>query len=997
MRDDAELLDSVTAHKRRRGHDGCRRRPRSITVAGSNIAHTAVVPAVRCPRLIGRERELDAFRDALARARRGRGTALAVTGEPGIGKSRLIAEFAALATGPAPAMVGRAVEDGEPVAFRPLVEALLTGLRRAPSPELAALGPFRPALGWLLPQYRDDDDGPEPSLTVLAEAILRLLGFLAADGCAILVLEDLHWADRETLAVVEFVADNLTDSPVVLVLSARDETAPARGLIERLSTRRAVTPLDLGPLEGSSVQAMVAACLDAAPEPDLLDLVQRRAEGVPLLVEELVAAGARSGPSAVPTTVFELVRFRLAALPEPARRCVRMAAVLGEHVDATLLPDATGLPPSTVADGLRAAVETQLLELTSESALRFRHALTRDAVLKTLLTLERADLSRNALGAVEKAHPALEGHWLNLAAHLAAAAEDAPRAIGLMLDSGLRDINRGALASAEEMLRRARELARTDQVKALEIDEALTNVLIEAGIARPAVETATKVIEVLAADGTAGPQLAHAYLRRAKAWAVAGDWTAVSADVERARNSVPSDEPALSTSIDLVGALALIHRGEFDLAERETAEMLTRVEQSGAPEHLCEALELRGRLLRRNDLATAGVLFERQRRVAHVHDLPLWHLRALHELATIASLDDLDCTPILAARDAALRAGALAIAVDVDLHLTGTQLVRGELPEALKAADRCLQLATRLHLPTRFMASVLRAGVLTGMHRWPEAETLLDQLLQRPDCDSSALVEAWHVRAMHWLLTEQRENARTCLARAMEHVRKAGPTTSLPALGRWALLATIDGDETALDEAAATPGARTARWTRGLLSYAEAVRHGRAGRTEMAEEAFRSAEKAMTDPVPIPTFRHISRRLVAESALSDGWGQPTEWLRGDLLHFEDTGAVNVARACRTLLRQANAPIPRRTPGPPIPPAYRERGVTAREMEVLLLVRQGLTNGEIADRLVLSPRTVDKHLERLMAKTASASRHRLGEIDLNRRSANTGPPSSRDQH
>ena len=379
------------------------------------------------------------------------------------------------------------MEDGEPVAFRPLVEALLMGLRGAPTPELAALGPFRPALGRLLPQCRDDDHRVEPSLTVLAEAVLRLLGVLAADGCAVLVLEDLHWADRETLDVVEFVADNLTDSPLVLVLSVRDETATARGLIQRLSLRRAVTPLDLGPLDGSSVHAMVAACLDAVPEPDLLDLVQRRSEGIPLLVEELVAAGARSGATAVPTTVFEVVRFRLAALPEPARQCVRMAAVLGEHVDAMLLPDATGLPPPTVANGLRAAVEIQLLELASEGVLRFRHALTREAVLKTLLALEGADLSRSALVAVDKAHPALEGHWLNLAAHLAAAAEDVPRAIRLMLDSGRRDIDRGALASAEEMLRRARELTRTDQTKALEIDEALTDVLIEAGRAQLAV------------------------------------------------------------------------------------------------------------------------------------------------------------------------------------------------------------------------------------------------------------------------------------------------------------------------------------------------------------------------------------------------------------------------------------------------------------------------------------------------------------------------------
>ena len=128
---------------------------------------------MRCPLLIGRDAELQTVRSAMEAARRGRGTTLAVVGEPGIGKSRLVNEVSVLGPG-TPVLVGRAVGDGQPVAFRPLVEALLAGLRAPGAVDRTALGPFGPVLGRLLPQFRDGPVAADDSPIVLAEAVLRL-------------------------------------------------------------------------------------------------------------------------------------------------------------------------------------------------------------------------------------------------------------------------------------------------------------------------------------------------------------------------------------------------------------------------------------------------------------------------------------------------------------------------------------------------------------------------------------------------------------------------------------------------------------------------------------------------------------------------------------------------------------------------------------------------------------------------------------------------------
>jgi DNA-binding CsgD family transcriptional regulator len=123
-------------------------------------------------------------------------------------------------------------------------------------------------------------------------------------------------------------------------------------------------------------------------------------------------------------------------------------------------------------------------------------------------------------------------------------------------------------------------------------------------------------------------------------------------------------------------------------------------------------------------------------------------------------------------------------------------------------------------------------------------------------------------------------------------------------------------------------------------------------------------------------YRHYARRLAAEAALTDGWGEPLDWLREAAAFFAARGEQPVAAACRALLRQAGAPVPRTGPAAAVSANLRALGVTVREADVLALVTEGLTNRELAARLHLSPRTVEKHVASLLTKTGCRRRAQL---------------------
>jgi DNA-binding CsgD family transcriptional regulator len=163
---------------------------------------------------------------------------------------------------------------------------------------------------------------------------------------------------------------------------------------------------------------------------------------------------------------------------------------------------------------------------------------------------------------------------------------------------------------------------------------------------------------------------------------------------------------------------------------------------------------------------------------------------------------------------------------------------------------------------------------------------------------------------------------------------------------------------------------------RGALHYADAVAAGRDGDAASAA-ALLSAGDALL--AWASWWRRLLRLHVMQAALADGWGDPVAELRRDLPEFDAAGDHRLARTCRDLLRRAGARVPRRGRGDSaVPPHLRAAGVTSREMDVLGLVAQGLGNAQIAERLFLSPRTVETHVANLLAKTGAAGRADLGE-------------------
>jgi DNA-binding NarL/FixJ family response regulator len=206
------------------------------------------------------------------------------------------------------------------------------------------------------------------------------------------------------------------------------------------------------------------------------------------------------------------------------------------------------------------------------------------------------------------------------------------------------------------------------------------------------------------------------------------------------------------------------------------------------------------------------------------------------------------------------------------------------------------------------------------------------------------------------------------MAAGAELLLSSPATIAPPFLGLWPLLgALLDRDA-----ADAAVRVRSAHGTRhlvvgALLGYADAILAGRQGQPALAEATFATADAQM-GPL-VAWYRHYARRVAAEAALADGWGEPAAWLREAAGFFAAHGHDRVAAACRELLRRAGAPVPRRRPGSPqLPGQLRALGVTEREADVLRLAAQGLGNREIAEAMFLSPRTVEKHVASLLAKT-----------------------------
>jgi DNA-binding SARP family transcriptional activator/DNA-binding CsgD family transcriptional regulator len=958
--------------------------------------------------VVGRTAEMATLRAGLAAASHGSGGAVFLTAEAGLGKTRLAEEAGRLADEAGLRVLrGRAASPA--VQFRPLSEALLAELRRSGAPTDPELRPYRPALSRLVPEWRLDRlAGVDDSPIVLAEAVLRLVVTLGRPHGCLLVLEDLHEADADTLAVVDYLVDNVGREPVLLLGTVRTDANRALDLVRAAGHRRSATVLMLDRIDDEAVRRLAAGCLEVAPEEVPAPVVERlwkAADGVPLHVEELLAGMVGDGvlvragrrwrlagpvPPQIPVSLAATLVGRTDRVGPHTRRLLRAAALLGRRFDAPIAATSAGITDSELLSCLREAVEAHLLVPCADAqTYAFRHALTAEALRARTLPAERAALARRAAEAVEASALTPFPGWERLAGELWHAAGEIRRAGELLGAAGRRAVAQGALSTGVELLERALSMVDTGAPDAMAggLAEALVDAYADAGRVADAYEVGARFVVHVAA-----PRQAAMRLRLARVAAAAGDWERGLREVSEARRLLgPRADLAVRARIDAVAARLTFGRPtpqRRPAAQRLAARALRAAEATNQPDVACSALQTLGRCARLRDLAEADALYARGLAIAEANDLVAPRLSLLNHIGAHDGIRAADPGRLRAALTAARRVGAVVTALDIEIELTIVQLCRGEYDAAEAAARRCEERARRLRL-THTQLIALGERIMVAAHRARRAEVdhlLADfRALGGEEDDVVSAVRGFGLAIGH-LLHEDMAAARAELevATAYEAVR---PTSYLSYVSGPALLvAVLTGGAGRADCAAMARSAQVqAGWNRQFLHLARAVLADRAGRHA---PAVREVAEFLTVSRPYPLARHLGLRLIAPLALHSGWGEPIAWLRTAEAYFH-TAAPEVGRACRTVLRRAGAPVPQHREGSEaIPLGARQRGITVREYEILRLVGDGLGNRDIGQRLFLSPRTVEKHVTNLLAKTGIADRGRLAGF-----AAAVGGPSS----
>jgi ATP/maltotriose-dependent transcriptional regulator MalT len=419
---------------------------------------------------VGRTAELEQLDQALRGAAEGCPGLVLLGGDSGVGKTRLITELERrLSREGTTVLRGEAVEQAEgELPFAPLTSAFRP-LVRAGHPAFDALSPgSRAELAALLPGL-EDPGGRHPerhdasAQLRLFEALLELLDVVSEEEPLLLILEDVHWADRSTRTFAAFLARSLRLERVAVVLTYRTDELhrrhPLRPLLGELERLDNVRRVELVPFDRNELAEVLADILGTAPDETLVDRLLIRSEGNALYIEELLAAGL-DGRGAAPQSLRDAFLLRIERLSDEAQKAARAIAA-GRRLDEPLIAAVTRIEPHALQAALREAVNEQILVPGDDDRLMFRHALLREALYDDLLPGERGELhltlareldDRCADGDEQEAElaAAIAGHY--------AAAGDQPSALRATVRAALaaRDVH--AYAEAADLAERALEL-----------------------------------------------------------------------------------------------------------------------------------------------------------------------------------------------------------------------------------------------------------------------------------------------------------------------------------------------------------------------------------------------------------------------------------------------------------------------------------------------------------------------------------------------------------
>ncbi len=953
--------------------------------------------------LVGRTDQLAALCDATSSAAQGAARIVLVSGDAGIGKTRLVSELAATArTDGFVTATGGCLQLGEvSVAYAPLVEALRDLRAQLGDDDLDAL------LGHSL-GITDGTAAPQGS----GPFFEQLLGFLTRVGQRqplLIVFEDLHWADASTRDLVAFLARNLRDASVAFVLTYRGDELhrrhPLRPLIADLERSPLVEHVELAGLDRAELLSLLDEIGDGARADDAaIDNLLARSDGNPFYIEELVAAGGVTGP--LPPTLADVILARVARLPDAAQDVLHQAAVLGQDVDDTLLAAVTRQPIDVVTAAMREAVFDQLLVIDGD-ACRFRHALVREALYDDLLPGERERLHVAAADALENANRLSEqARWAMIAYHRDAA-HDAPRAYAASVRAGVEAENVHAFADAAEQFERALQLY--DQVPAAEQTMTRADLLLRAADAVQASSRTPRAIVLAEAalnelGDDAAPERRALVLERLGRinWTMRHGPAAVAAyeqAVALLEDRPPSREKAFALSALGQSLMQRDKYAEADAVLRRAIDVARTVDARDVQGHaLCSLGPV---------VVALGRVEESIETMLEARELSLEYGTA--DDVSRAYTDLVHCLYFGGRYDRAAREAADGIDYTARTGYVRHygEAIAGNAIAALLCAGRWQDAAAVRadpRVPEGDPYQELRwLPLLLGLGRYDEARRVSQRTVAATaDADdvqfrALALMRAGELAAHD----QQWDDARAMLAEALD--RAAATDDQYYASQAYAIAIRIEADRVEADRLTAGGRGNTADMdaarvvadrlrdrarefaagvaSRGAVLLPEPAawlvtaeaEHGRAwGRDDAATWAEVAAtwdQVGQPFPAAVARYRQADALLRARGSRDDASVVARQALRV----ADELGAQPLAVAVRELARRSRLDLADGAAARPPRDPVAELNVTRRELDVLRLLAEGQTNRQIGESLFISEKTASVHVTNLLRKLGVPNR------------------------
>jgi DNA-binding CsgD family transcriptional regulator len=909
-------------------------------------------------RFVGRAAELAALEAALAATAEGRPQVVLVGGEAGVGKTRLIAELTGRAEGMLAASGGCVELTAGTAPYLAFTEAL-RDLGRAVGPRawerMCAGAP--PELAGVLPGASETPavrSDPSSRARLLGQAH-DLLAEAASTAPLLLVLEDVHWADRSTLDLAAYLARAVRGQRIALVATYRsDETSrrPAlRTWLAELSRADGVSRIDLEPFDEPEIAELLAA------DPATAASIARRSGGNAFLAEELFEAAGDE--ATLPASIRDLLGVRIAALPPAARSVLRAAAAAGTRVDDELLAALVDLPAPELAAALHAAVAHHVLEERG-GRLAFRHELVREAAYAELLPGERRRLHAACARVLEE-RPELGESAASAAASVARhwdAAGDSERALTACLRAADAALGVNAPAEALVLYRRALELeAGTARLDVLER-------AAEAAVLAGEAEAALGLLdEALALADPAAEPVRTGVLHSQRAWY---SWTGGAfgpSTLEhhaRALALIPAEPPSEAR------ARAVTDLAYTEMLDGRNAEALERAVEAVAAARDAGAREIEGLAL--NVLGVArGMLGDNDTAI-----------ECLREAVAIAR-----------------ETGGTEPLGRAYVNLSAGLDIAGRYDEAVEAALEGVAATRRLGLARHWAAFLAgnAAESLITLGRLEEAQALVDETL----AEDVSEMAACHLALLSADIALQRGDHDACelalvrtreLGAGLRSAEMTGTTARVAAelaiaRGRLdeARAAVAEGLERPSDDGRVVAGLVVAGIAAGgderdLLERLDQL--GPAGTLPLAQALIATAHAEAAglgwreaverfDALPCPYRAGRARLRHAEALLAAGADREEagELLRAAAATARSIGALGLLRDVEALASRARIDVG----------GAREdsSGLTPREHEVLLHLAAGRTNRQIAEALYISPRTAGVHVSRILAKLGASTR------------------------